>query len=178
MLSLSASVHAERAGFSGLTALADSPDTAFWNPAGMTRLPRSLELQLVTAFINNDFKVEEATFSGGDPKSGNDLLLIPGTYYVHPLNDNWVAGVSFNPLSGFGSDYGKRWSGRYLAQETSLAIISLNPSLAYRWDDWSFSGGLQVMYIDSNSKARVNNIEPRRDGNVHESLRTVWTIDL
>jgi long-subunit fatty acid transport protein len=88
LLSLSASVHAARAGFSGLTALADSPDTAFWNPAGMTRLPRSLELQLVTAFINNDFKVEEATFSGGDPKSENDLLLIPSTYYVHPLNDN------------------------------------------------------------------------------------------
>jgi len=29
-----------------LTALADSPDAAFWNPAGITRVPESLELQL------------------------------------------------------------------------------------------------------------------------------------
>lgn len=164
LFSLSASVHAKRAGFSGLTALADSPDTAFWNPAGMTRLPHSLDLQLVVAFINNDFKVEESTFSGGDPKGENELLIIPGTYYVKPLNDNWVAGLSLNPLSGFGSDYGKHWSGRYLSQETTLTIISLNPSIAYRWDDWSFSGGLQIIYVDSESTTRVNNIGPRGDG--------------
>ena len=166
LLLLPASVHAMRAGFSGLTALADSPDTAFWNSAGMTRLPHSLELQFVTAFINNDFKVEEATFPGGDPKAENELLFIPGTYYVKPLNDNWVAGVSLNPLSGFGSDYGKHWSGRYLSDETSLTIISLNPSIAYRRDDWSFSGGLQIMYVGSKSTTQVNNIEPRGDGHM------------
>jgi hypothetical protein len=49
LLVISTSVQAKRPGFSGLTALADSPDTAFWNPAGITRLPESLELQLVTA---------------------------------------------------------------------------------------------------------------------------------
>lgn len=65
LLSIATSVQAKRPGFTGLTALADSPDTSFWNPAGATRLPESIELQLVTAYSNADFEVDEATFSGG-----------------------------------------------------------------------------------------------------------------
>ena len=34
LLSIATSVEAKRPGFTGLTALADSPDAAFWNPAG------------------------------------------------------------------------------------------------------------------------------------------------
>jgi len=39
LLSIATSVQAKRPGFSGLTALADSPDAAFWNPAATTRVP-------------------------------------------------------------------------------------------------------------------------------------------
>jgi long-subunit fatty acid transport protein len=69
-----------------LTALADSPDTAFWNPAGMTRLPKSRELQLVTAYSSSEFAVEEATHTGGDPHKLDETNFIPGLYYVNPLN--------------------------------------------------------------------------------------------
>lgn len=148
-----------------MTALADSPDTAFWNPAGITRLPKSMELQLATAFSNSDFKVEESTFAGGNPKKANDLNFIPGAYYARPLNDKWVYGFSVNVPSGFGSDYGKDWSGRYLSDESSLVFLAINNSLAYRWSDtWSFAAGVQVMYTDSESKTRVDNIGPRGDG--------------
>ena len=116
LLAISSSVQAKRPGFSGLTALADSPDTAFWNPAGITRVPESLELQLVTAYSNADFEVEEATFAGGDPHKQDTINFIPGVYYVNPLNDKWVYSLSVNVPSGFGSDYGTSWSGRYLSQ--------------------------------------------------------------
>lgn len=167
LLVASTGVHAKRPGFTGLTALADSPDAAFWNPAGTTRLPRSMELQLATAYSNSDFEVEEATFDGGDPSKQDTLSFIPGLYYVNPLNDEWVHGLSVNVPSGFGSDYGSSWSGRYLSQESSLVFLALNNSLAYRWDDaWSFAAGVQVMYVASESKARVNNVGPRGDGRI------------
>jgi long-chain fatty acid transport protein len=167
LLTISTSVQAKRPGFSGLTALADSPDTAFWNPAGMTRLPKSLELQLVTAYSNADFEVEEATHAGGDPHKQDEINFIPGVYYVNPLNDEWVHGLSVNVPSGIGSDYGSSWSGRYLSQESSLVFVAINNSLAYRWDDaWSVAGGVQVMYVASESKTRVNNIGPRGDGRI------------
>lgn len=167
LLSISTNVLAKRAGFSGLTALADSPEAAFWNPAGITRVPESLELQLAIAYSHSDFEVEEATFGGGDPDKQDSVFLIPGVYYVKPLNDEWVYGLSVSVPSGFGWDYGSSWSGRYISQESSLAFVAINNSLAYRWDEaWSFAGGLQVMYTASKSKASVNNVGPRGDGRI------------
>jgi len=165
LLSFATNVQAKRPGFTGLTALADSPDAAFWNPAGITRVPESLELQLATAYTNSRFKVDEATFDGGDPDKEDAINFIPGVYYVKPLNDEWIYGVSVTVPSGFGWDYGGSWSGRYLSEETSLVFLALNNSLAYRWsEDLSVSAGIQVMYVSSESKARVDNIGPRGDG--------------
>jgi len=167
LLSIATNVQAKRPGFTGLTALADSPDAAFWNPASMTRVPESLELQLATAYSNSDFEVEEATFTGGDPSKQDTINLIPGVYYVKPLNDEWVYGLSMSVPSGFGWDYGSSWSGRYISQESSLTFLALNNSLAYRWnEDLSVSAGIQIMYADSVSKARINNIGPRGDGRI------------
>jgi len=167
LLSIATNVQAKRPGFTGLTALADSPDAAFWNPASMTRVPESLELQLATAYSNSDFEVEEATFTGGDPSKQDTINLIPGVYYVKPLNDEWVYGLSMSVPSGFGWDYGSSWSGRYISQESSLTFLALNNSLAYRWnEDLSVSAGIQIMYADSVSKARINNIGRRGDGRI------------
>jgi long-chain fatty acid transport protein len=165
LLSVATSVEAKRPGFSGLTALADSPDAAFWNPASITRVPESLELQLATAYSNSDFEIEEATFAGGDPHKQDTINFIPGLYYVKPLNDEWVYGLSVSVPSGFGWDYGSSWSGRYLSQETSLVFVAINNSLAYRWnEDLSIAAGIQVMYVSSESKTSINNIGPRGDG--------------
>jgi long-chain fatty acid transport protein len=165
LLSIATSVQAIRPGFTGLTALADSPDAAFWNPAGTTRVPESIELQLATAYSNNQFKVEESTFAGGDPDKQDAINFIPGVYYVKPLNNEWVYGLAVTVPSGFGWDYGSSWSGRYLSQETSLVFLAIDNSLAYRWnEDLSLAAGIQVMYVSSESKARVNNIGPRGDG--------------
>jgi len=165
LLSVATNVQAKRPGFTGLTALADSPDAAFWNPAGITRVQESLELQLATAYSHSNFEVDEATFGGGDADEQDAINFIPGAYYVKPLNDEWVYGLSVSVPSGFGWDYGKSWSGRYLSQETSLVFLALNNSLAYRWsEDLSVSAGIQIMYTASESKARVDNVGPRGDG--------------
>jgi long-chain fatty acid transport protein len=167
LLSIATSVQAVRPGLTGLTALADSPDAAFWNPASTTRLPESIELQLVTAYSQNEFEVDETTVPGGDPHKESDLNFIPGVYYVNPLNDEWVHSLSVNVPSGFGSDYGSSWSGRYLSKKNSLVFLAINNSLAYRWDEaWSFAAGIQVMYASSESQTKVNNTGPRGDGRI------------
>ena len=165
LLSIATNVQAKRPGFTGLSALADSPDAAFWNPAGITRVPESLELQLATAYSHSNFKVEEATFAGGDPDEEDAINFIPGVYYVKPLNNEWVYGLAVTVPSGFGWDYGSSWSGRYLSEETSLVFLAIDNSLAYRWnEDLSLAAGIQVMYVSSESKTRVDNIGPRGDG--------------
>jgi long-chain fatty acid transport protein len=68
-------------------------------------------------------------------------------------------GVSVTAPAGFGNEYGKTWSGRYLVQESELAFLALTGTLGYELtDQWSIGGGPIIMYTDSTSKARVNNL--------------------
>jgi len=60
--------------------------------------------------------------------------------------------------SGFGNEYGKSWSGRYLSEESELTFVLLTGTVGYKLTDrWSIGGGPMLMYADSTTKARINN---------------------
>jgi len=147
-------------GFSGITARADDASTVYWNPAGMTRIKQPEFMgQSLLVHTESKFKVDQSNISGGNAKKDDSLLLIPALYYVHPVDDKWSLGTSLTVPAGFGNDYGKKWSGRYHADETELAFISLAGTVAYKVSDqWSVGGGPSFMYVSSFSQSRVNNL--------------------
>jgi len=145
---------------SGITARNNDASSVFWSPAGITRINRP-ELLLDTAmvYMSSKFEVEESNRSGGDAAFDGTALIVPGTYYAAPLNERTSAGVSFTAPAGFGNDYGKNWSGRYLVDKTQLAFVALTFTLGYKLtDQWSIGGGPIFMYVHSKSQARVNNL--------------------
>lgn len=146
----------------GLTAAANDATSVFWSPAGITRLDRpELLLQSTLVYKNAKFDVDRATFAGGSADRDEELLAIPAFYYAHPLNDRWSVGTSLTVPSGIGNNYGNSWAGRYLAMETELAFLAVQGTAAYRVNDqWSVGGGPLLMYTDSTTKARINNLEP------------------
>jgi long-chain fatty acid transport protein len=80
---------------------------------------------------------------------------------VRPLSEDWRVGFSVNVPSGFGSDYGDDWAGRYYTDSFSLVYVGATPSVAYRINDqWSLGGALNITYSYSKSKSRINNPEP------------------
>ena len=147
---------------SGITASANDATSVFWSPAGITRLKRpELLVQSTLVYKNAKFDVNQATFSGGSADGDEELLVIPAFYYAHPLDDRWSVGTSLTVPSGIGNDYGRSWAGRYLTTETELAFLALQGTVAYRInEDWSLGGGPLLMYTDSTTKARVNNLLP------------------
>jgi long-chain fatty acid transport protein len=154
---------------SGLTGSANDATSVFFSPAGITRLDRP-ELVVQTAFVyaNSKFDVDSATFGGGNGDNDQQVSVIPGLFYVHPYNERLSFGVSVNIPSGMGYDFGKQWSGRYHVTETSLAFVAGTGVAAYKvTDKLSLAAGPYVMYVDSVSKARVNNPLPSySDGHV------------
>ena len=145
---------------SGITARANDASTVFWSPAGITRIDRP-ELLVDTAIVamESQFNVEESNVSGGDADYDSSFLLVPGLYYAHPLNERWTAGVSVTAPAGFGNEYGKSWSGRYLADKSELAFVALTGTLGYQLtDQWSIGGGPIVMYTSSKSRVQVNKL--------------------
>jgi long-chain fatty acid transport protein len=144
---------------SGLTARASNASTAFWSPAGITRLDQpELMIGATLAVTESKFEVDASNRSGGDADNDTTLLAIPSIYYAHPLNDRWRVGASLTVPSGFGNEYGKSWSGRYLAEESELAFVALAGTVGYKLNDrWSIGGGPMMMYTDSETRARINN---------------------
>ena len=101
--------------FSGVTARASNASTAFWSPAGITRLDQpELMVGATLAVTESKFEVDESNISGGNADNDTSLLAIPSFYYAHPINDRWTVGASLTAPAGIGNEYGKSWSGRYL----------------------------------------------------------------
>jgi long-chain fatty acid transport protein len=160
-----------RPAHAGGSAAADSASTAYSNPAGMSLLDRT-ELVLDTLLVNSrsKFKVSSGTTTtGGDADSNNNFFAIPSLYFVTPaLHERLRFGLSLNVPSGIGSDYGNDWAGRYVATESSLVYVALNGSMSVRVNDWlSLGGGLEILYTETTSKAKINNLlEGLPDGEV------------
>ena len=144
----------------GLTGRANDATSVFFSPAGITRLARpELVAQATFMYQESKFDVQQASVAGGDSDRDSRLFTIPAAYYVHPLGERWRLGLSVNVPSGIGHDYGKKWSGRYLSESSDLAFVAASTVLAYRFtDQLSLGAGPYLVYTDSKTKARVNNL--------------------
>lgn len=154
---------------SGLTGSATDATAVFFSPAGITRLDRpELVVQTIVAYTDSKFNVDDATYEGGNGDDDQTVTLIPGIFYTHPLKERLHFGVSLNVPSGIGYDYGIDWSGRYLSKSSTLAFVAASSVLAYQvTDGLSLGAGPYLMYVDSEIRTRINNLEPgHRDGSV------------
>lgn len=167
---------------SGLTARASDATTVFWSPAGITRLKQpELLVGATLAVTEAKFEVDESNRSGGDADNDVSLLAIPSVYYTRPISDRWHVGAALTVPSGFGNEYGKSWSGRYLAESSDLAFVALSGTVAYELTDrWSIGGGPIMLYTDSETRARINNFSGP-DGRIkleEDGIGVSWQVGL
>ena len=158
----------------GLVAQADNAESAFAAPAGMSRLDGT-HLTVQTMYITSlaDFEVDqdETTISGGDPSKGKDPMIIPSIYYVRQFDDRWHGGLSLTVPSGFGSDYGGTWSGRYETVDFSLVYVALTPAVSYRVNDkLSLGVAMGINYTAEDSEVKIPQPGAERDGKITSDL--------
>lgn len=176
----SSPVLAGSAGFAGIAASADTAETASDNPAGMSRLTKaSATISLIQATGLGTFEVDEGltTTSGGDPDNDLNPVMIPQAYYVRPLSDSIHAGISLTIPSGFGSEYGSDWAGRYYTDSYSLVYVAVTPALSWRINEqWSVGASVGINYISSQSEVAINTLTPGAgDGRLEAELDGVGT---
>lgn len=135
----------------GQAALAQDASTTYFNPAGMVfcgqnqfMLGGQLLLPEIT-FAQNSLN----TISGDN---GTDIgALIPGmsVYSELSYSPNLKFGLSLNTPFGGELLYSDGWVGRYFVQTVSFYTINLNPSFAYRINDYfAVGGGVSLEYIN------------------------------
>jgi len=123
-------------------------DTNYYNPANMAFMAADrsyLEGGLTLAHLPAN------VYTLADPYSGEsevEDLLIPFFHYVAPAIGDFRWGVSMVAPGGLS----KRWKDqpqKSFAEEFTLTIVELNPSMSYKIsDDFSVGGGLRLIYSE------------------------------
>lgn len=142
--------------FSGRASDADSANTVAGNPAGMSRLTRR-EFAGGFALVDAHTDVSQASATAGTnllgsgPVSGSNdgdmipLTAIPFAFYVHPIDEHLAAGFGIYAPFGLTTDYESDFMGRYFGTESAIRVITLQPTVSYRFDN-GLSLGLGVTY--------------------------------
>jgi long-chain fatty acid transport protein len=169
-------------------AAADTPDasTVYYNPAGMTTL-KSPEiyfggtLLLPRADFDNDGSSYTAPaglgggtslLTGSDSGNPFDPAILPQLYGVLPVNDRIALGIGINAPFGLADKYSPGWVGRYNSTDSELKSISIQPSGAYKVNNWlSLGAGVDIQYVYANLKSHipapsVGAPNPANDGSV------------
>jgi len=148
----------------GMSTRADGPETIFFNPAGMTRLPdHQVSFGLTQHFVVAEFSGRSEYSPAAGPlaglgyqgsmvgvNGGNRSFPAMGLYATYSVSDDMKLGLGINTPFGLSSDYGDNWAGRYLAIDSELSTININPALAIRLNDrLSLGLGLNAVYAEA-----------------------------
>lgn len=111
------------------------------NPAAMPLLDGRL-FQADAAVVNYSAKFEGSgrdalgrPLSGGNGGDAGQTAVVPSLYFHTPVTDRLRLGFSVTAPFGFKTEYDDGWVGRYQGVETSLKVIDVGVSAAYKVND-------------------------------------------
>lgn len=153
--------------YAGSAAKSNDASTIFWNPAGMTQLPRlaaSGGLTAVkTSFEFNDKGSQVGVFgpggSAGAGEGGNagGWGFVPNGYVSWALNKDVYLGLGIGAPFGLKTKYDDPWRGGAQSNEFDIKTINLNPSIAFRVNDMvSLGAGLNWQRIEADYYRQVS----------------------
>ena len=131
----------------------ESADAAFYNPAKMVFMSDKNHIDANLIYIGLE-KVQYKGIAGNESSESEDYI-IPNLHYVSSaLGDN-SARVGLSIVSPGGLS--KRWKGTQgskSAEEFTLKVLEINPSVAFKISDTlSFATGFRVLYSQGIAKA-------------------------
>lgn len=141
---------------------------AYFNPAAMSFTP-STQLMLGSQAMIPDINFKNSSNNTISGKStGNIGTLTPGmdlflSYHYSPCMQ---FGLSVTSPYGGSLTYNDGWPGRYVIQRALFYTINVNPSFAYRFNQWlSIGAGASVEYMNL-KQATALPIKDQVDGQV------------
>jgi len=150
--------------FAGAAAVAEDASTIFFNPAGLSLLPKGPNLSLGADWINfsTKFSNSNSVAATGRPlgndggEAGKDAI-VPNLYFAMDVAPNLKAGIGISSPFGLKTDYDPNWIGRFQAIESKIESVNINPTIAYQVNDkLSLGGGLNYQSVKATLTQAVN----------------------
>ncbi|HHJ13200.1 MAG TPA: hypothetical protein ENJ79_02325 [Gammaproteobacteria bacterium] len=137
--------------FAGSAAIASDASTLYFNPAGMTRLPRQLVAGVHAVATEAKYSGTATDLLGtsisgaGGVRDAGGTGVVPNFYLTLPVHQRFVLGLGVSVPFGLSTEYDDGWIGRYQALDSEVTAININPSIAFKLTD-ALSLGLGVNY--------------------------------
>lgn len=137
----------------GSAAVADNASTIFYNPAGMTQLQR-LEVSggVVAVQTNFEFSNSGSVSPGlnGNGGNGGALGFVPNAYVSWGVTKDIYVGLGIGAPFGLKTEYDNPWIGAAQSRSFEITTININPSVAWRANEWlSVGAGVNWQQIDA-----------------------------
>ena len=158
--------------YAGTAALAADASTAYYNPAGMTRV-KNHQMVVSGALIAADvgFNATAAKNNAGTvlplrgEESGDKLATVPSMHYTAEVTDSIFLGVSVTSPFGLATEYSENSVLRYAATRSELKTIDISPSIAYRFNDkFSFAAGADAVWAKAHLDSQIGVVAGGSDG--------------
>ncbi|TXT28066.1 MAG: long-chain fatty acid transport protein [Rhodocyclaceae bacterium] len=138
--------------YAGSAAVADNASTIFYNPAGMTQL-KDIEVSTGVSLVSASYKFNDNGSStgalSGNSDGGTDGY-IPNAYLSWRVAKDISVGLGIGAPFGLMTDYNNPWYGAAQSDKFQIKTINVNPSIAWRANDWlSIGGGVNYQTIDA-----------------------------
>ena len=141
----------------GATANANNDaSAAFWNPSaacfmplevGKTRVGSVLSLVLPTLCVNDRGSSPSALMGPSSHGTCGTNEFVPNFYVVHRFTEELFGTFSLTAPYGLESKYNSDWFGRMQGTRSYLYTTDINPSIAYKVNDWfSIGGGVSAQF--------------------------------
>lgn len=141
--------------YAGRSSSALDASTLYSNPAGLSKLKRT-EVTGGFAVIQakSDINHVQSTASGTNKGDSIPSAAIPFGYLSTPLDDRFTFGLGLYVPTGLVNDYEDAFQGRYFGSYSSVKVVTLQPTIAFRINDRvSIGGGPTFNRIDGKLQA-------------------------
>jgi len=150
-------------GGAGMAARANDAGTVFSNPAGMSLFDDSEMLAGgIGVYIDGGFKTNAQNTATGGSGTVNKRVVPAGSFaYLDQFNDKWSWGVSIQNYFGLAIDWPGDWVGRTSSVNVALLAPQVQPTLAYKVNDWlSIGAGAAITLGYVSDKLRPDPLTP------------------
>lgn len=137
--------------YAGRSSSALDASTIFGNPAGLTKLKRSeISGGAAVVSVNDDISDAHSSAPGTNKGDSVPLGVVPFAYMSTPLDDRFSIGLGLYAPSGLINDYESTFQGRYHGSYSTTKEITLQPTIAWRINDYvSIGGGPTINHFNA-----------------------------
>lgn len=94
---------------------------------------------------------------GGNGGQAGKWAAVPSFHALWNYSSKLKFGLSVTSPFGLETSYDKNWVGRYYATKSRMMTVDINPSFAWKQNDWlSWGGGMSFQYADVTLRRNID----------------------